>query len=62
MFQAGRLFVQKFLSRFSSNESGVTAIEYGLIAAGIAVAIILIVQTVGVDLTANFTTVDNGLK
>jgi pilus assembly protein Flp/PilA len=50
------------LSRFLSNESGVTAIEYGLIAAGIAVAIIMILKSVGTDLVAKFTTVDNGLK
>jgi pilus assembly protein Flp/PilA len=54
--------VTKFLSRFLSNESGATAIEYGLIAAGIAVTIIVIVQSVGTDLVAKFTTVDNGLK
>jgi len=39
--------MQKFLSRFLSNESGATAIEYGLIAAGIAVAIISAVTAVG---------------
>jgi pilus assembly protein Flp/PilA len=54
--------VTKFLSRFLSNESGATAIEYGLIAAGIAVAIIVILQSIGTDLVAKFTTVDNGLK
>lgn len=54
--------MQSFLSRFLSDESGATAIEYGLIAAGIAVTIITIVATVGTDLTAKFTTVDAGLK
>jgi pilus assembly protein Flp/PilA len=54
--------VTKFLWRFLANESGATAIEYGLIAAGIAVTIIVIVQSVGTDLVAKFTTVDNGLK
>ena len=54
--------MKKFLSSFLSNESGATAIEYGLIAAGIAVAIITIVGTIGTDLTAKFTAVDNGLK
>ena len=53
--------MKKFLSSFLSNQSGATAIEYGLIAAGIAVAIISIVKTVGTDLTTTFTTVDNGL-
>jgi pilus assembly protein Flp/PilA len=54
--------VMNFVSRFLSNESGATAIEYGLIAAGIAVAIITILKSVGTDLVAKFTTVDNGLK
>jgi pilus assembly protein Flp/PilA len=53
--------MKKFLSSFLSNQSGATAIEYGLIAAGIAVAIISIVKTVGSDLKTTFTTVDNGL-
>ena len=48
--------------RFVNDDSGATAIEYGLIAAGIAVAIIGIVGTVGTDLTARFTDVDAGLK
>ncbi len=46
---------------FLNNESGATAIEYGLIAAGIAVAIITIVQTVGTSLTTKFTDVNTGL-
>jgi len=54
--------MKKFLSSFMSNESGATAIEYGLIAAGIAVTIITIVKTVGTDLATKFTTVDAGLK
>jgi pilus assembly protein Flp/PilA len=54
--------VMNFISRFLSNESGATVIEYGLIAAGIAVAIITILQTVGSDLVVKFTAIDNGLK
>jgi pilus assembly protein Flp/PilA len=54
--------MQNFTSRFLSNESGATAIEYGLIAAGIAVVIITIVGSVGQDLIAKFTAVDAGLK
>ena len=38
---------------------GATAIEYGLIAAGIAVAIVTVVGTVGTNLTATFTTIAN---
>lgn len=44
----------KKLAQFAKDESGATAIEYGLIAAGIAVAIITAVQTVGTDLTSMF--------
>ena len=47
---------------FLKNESGATAIEYGLIAAGISVAIIAIVQTIGTNLTTKFTTISNGLQ
>ena len=47
--------------RFVRNESGATAIEYGLIAAGIAVAIITVVNSVGVNLTATFQTVATAL-
>lgn len=52
----------KKLAQFAKDESGATAIEYGLIAAGIAVAIITAVQTVGTDLTAMFGTVSTKLK
>jgi pilus assembly protein Flp/PilA len=43
--------------RFMKDDSGATAIEYGLIAAGISVAIVAIVGTVGTKLVATFTTV-----
>jgi pilus assembly protein Flp/PilA len=46
-----------FLKRFVKDESGATAIEYGLIAAGIAVAIITAVTTLGGNLDSTFTTV-----
>lgn len=46
--------MSKLFSRFVKNESGATAIEYGLIAAGIAVAIVAAVNTVGTDLIALF--------
>ena len=48
--------------RFLRNESGATAIEYGLIAAGISVAIIAVVQGLGTNLTNTFTSVSNALK
>jgi pilus assembly protein Flp/PilA len=43
------------------NEDGATAIEYGLIAALIAVAAVTVLGTVGTNLTATFTTVANKL-
>ncbi len=46
---------------YLKNEDGATAIEYGLIAAGIAVAIAVIVGTVGTDLTATFQSVSDAL-
>jgi pilus assembly protein Flp/PilA len=48
--------------KFVSDESGATAIEYGLIAAGIAVAIITVVNGLGTKLTSTFTSVQNALK
>jgi len=49
------------LSRFVRDERGATAIEYGLIAAGISVAIIAAVQGVGTKLTSTFTSVSTAL-
>ena len=51
----------KLFSRFVKNESGATAIEYGLIAAGISVAIIAVVQGLGSKLKTTFTSVSNAL-
>jgi pilus assembly protein Flp/PilA len=50
------------LLSFARSESGATAIEYGLIAAGISVAIVTVVQTVGTNLNATFTTIANAVK
>jgi pilus assembly protein Flp/PilA len=50
------------VSRFVKDESGATAIEYGLIAAGIAVAIIATVQALGTNLNATFSSVSTALK
>jgi pilus assembly protein Flp/PilA len=52
----------KLISNFLRNDSGATAIEYGLIAALIAVVIITAVTTVGTSLTATFTTVGGSVK
>lgn len=50
------------LMRFRQDDKGATAIEYGLIAALIAVVIIAIVTTVGEDLVAVFTDISTGLQ
>lgn len=47
--------------KFLKDESGATAIEYGLIAAGIAVVIIAAVQTIGINLNTTFTSVGAAL-
>jgi pilus assembly protein Flp/PilA len=54
--------MSKPLIRFLQNESGATAIEYGLIAAGIAVVIIAVVQGLGVNLNTTFGSVQTALK
>jgi pilus assembly protein Flp/PilA len=51
-----------FIKKFFSDEKGATAIEYGLIAAGISVAIIAVVQGLGGSLTNTFTSVKNALN
>ena len=48
--------------RLLQDDSGATAIEYGLIAAGIAVAIIVVVKNVGSELNTTLTTVQSGLN
>jgi len=48
--------------RFAKDESGATAIEYGLIAAGISVVIVTVVQGIGSGLNTTFTSVKNALK
>jgi pilus assembly protein Flp/PilA len=73
MSASGRLWVisainreldqmHKLLARFANDESGATAIEYGLIAAGISVAIITVVGTLGTKLNTTFTSVQTALK
>ena len=52
----------KLLKAFLSNERGATAIEYGLIAASISIAIIVAVTTVGSNLNLTFSNVSNALK
>jgi pilus assembly protein Flp/PilA len=56
------LNMTNLVKRFAKDESGATAIEYGLIASGIAVAIILAVNGVGTALIAKFGSVSAALK
>jgi pilus assembly protein Flp/PilA len=56
------LGMSKKLRAFLKDESAATAIEYGLIAAGIAVAIITVVKGVGTNLKTTFTSVSTALK
>lgn len=48
--------------RFLADESGATAIEYGLIAAGISLAIIGVVDGVGTKLNSKFASINNSLR
>ena len=52
----------KMLRAFLADESGATAIEYGLIAAGISLAIIAVVNGLGTKLNTKFTSINSSLK
>jgi pilus assembly protein Flp/PilA len=54
--------LKRTLLSFLSDESGATAIEYGLIAAGIALAIIAVVNGLGTNLNDKFSQINNSLK
>jgi pilus assembly protein Flp/PilA len=54
--------LQRNLIKFFADESGATAIEYGLIAAGIALAIIAVVNGLGSNLNGMFTSINSSLK
>ena len=47
--------------QFFRDESGATAIEYGLIAAGISIAIVVVVGTLGSTLNTKFTSIETAL-
>ncbi len=53
--------MRTLLSRFVKDESGATAIEYGLIAAGISLAIIAVVNGLGAKLNTTFGTISSSL-
>ena len=52
----------RFVKTFLRDQNGATAIEYGLIAAGISVAIIAVVNTLGGQLVSTFSTVSSSLS
>jgi len=56
------LMMSRYLTKFCKDQSGATAIEYGLIAAGISIAIIAAVQATGTSLKTTFTSVSTALK
>lgn len=58
----GEKLMKSLINAFLKNESGATAIEYGLIAALIAVVIVPATTLVGTNLTAKFTQVSTSLK
>jgi len=56
------LLMKNLIARFVKDESGATAIEYGLIAAGISLAIIAVVNGLGTNLNTKFTSINTSLK
>jgi pilus assembly protein Flp/PilA len=54
--------MKNLIARFVKDQSGATAIEYGLIAAGISLAIITVVNGLGSNLNAKFTSINSSLK
>ena len=54
--------MKKFVAKFWADQSGATAIEYGLIAAGISLAIIAVVNGLGSTLNTKFTSINTSLK
>jgi pilus assembly protein Flp/PilA len=54
--------MKNLLVRFVKDDSGATAIEYGLIAAGISVAIIAVVNGLGTNLNTTFSSISTQLK
>ena len=52
----------KFLTRFKTDETGATAVEYGLIAALIAVGVIVSARALGVQISVTFNSVKSAMK
>jgi len=54
--------IRSIFNQFIADESGATAIEYGLIAAGISLAILVAVNTLGTNLSGKFAEISSSLK
>jgi pilus assembly protein Flp/PilA len=54
--------MQKLISRFLGDESGATAIEYCIIAAGLSIVIVVAVNGIGSTLNTNFSSINSSLK
>ena len=54
--------MKRLFAKFLADEAGATAIEYGLIAAGISLAIIAVVNGLGTNLNTVFTSINSSLK
>jgi len=54
--------MKQMITKFLADENGATAIEYGLIAAGISIAIVAVVNGLGSNLNTKFTTINTSLK
>ena len=54
--------MKNLIARFVKDQSGAPAIEYGLIAAGISLAIIAVVNGLGTSLNAKFSSINSSLK
>jgi pilus assembly protein Flp/PilA len=54
--------MRQLFSRFLADQSGATAIEYCLIAAGLSIVILAAVNGIGTTLNTNFTSVNSSLK
>jgi len=60
---SGQHHMKRFLSKFWADESGATAIEYGLIAASISIVIVVVVNgSLGVTLNKKFVSINASLK
>jgi pilus assembly protein Flp/PilA len=54
--------MKEAILKFCRDETGATAIEYGLIAAGISIAIVAVVNGLGSNLNAKYTSINSSLK